>query len=379
MSPCVTGEFRATVSCPRVTGKIPRNSIRGSAQTRRSTKMCRGFCCFTWKRRKKKNILPETNGQFAPENMAVWPENERILSRTSIFRCELLVSGRVTHQKEGFQKNWLNANWIPIVVKFLRKKKSLPDVLVGTKINKKQILQFDTSLKHSSPVYNPSFWSAFRQSSLVWRHFRLSKLHHFAQTSKLLTTTVLFIKQAESSQLLPSTCPYSLPVFFGKFFRHLPFWMIFEIQDHGRSIHPQEHLGPHPWKKKNEERWALKSPFFFESWSLKMRGFFYHLFPLTKILMCEEKNGFLQNSLETYESFDFFSRRKSGKLRTRHLACPRWLPRGVDPTSTALHWARQRLHEISGFFVGCPRPKPGFKKSKEWSKVTSLQKGSESW
>ena len=132
-------------------------------------------------------------------------------------------------------------------------------------------------------------------------------------------------------------------------------------------------------KKKKRRKMSTEESFFFESWSLKMRGFFYHLFPLTKILMCEEKNGFLQNSLETYESFDFFSRRKSGKLRTRHLACPRWLPRGVDPTSTALHWARQRLHEISGFFVGCPRPKPGFKKSKEWSKVTSLQKGSESW
>ena len=229
-----------------------------------------------------------------------------------------------------------------------------------------------------APFTTHRFWSAFRQSSLVWRHFRLSKLHHFAQTSKLLTTTVLFIKQAESSQLLPSTCPYSLPVFFGNFFRHLPFWMIFEIQDHGRSIHPQEHLGPHPWKKKRRKM-STEESFFLKVEVSKCVDFFYHLFPLTKFLKCEEKMVSFRIPLKHMSRLISSAEESPGNCGHGTSLARGGCPAGWIPTSTALHWARQQLHEISGFFVGCPRPKPGFKKSKEWSKVTSLQKGSESW
>ena len=43
---------------------------------------------------KKWNTLPETNSKFAPENRP-GPQEERIVFQASVFRCDLLVSGRV--------------------------------------------------------------------------------------------------------------------------------------------------------------------------------------------------------------------------------------------------------------------------------------------
>ena len=43
--------------------------------------------------------LPETNSKFAPENG--WLEDDCFLLGMPIFRCELLVSGRITFETFG--------------------------------------------------------------------------------------------------------------------------------------------------------------------------------------------------------------------------------------------------------------------------------------
>ena len=207
--------------------------------------------------------------------MAVWPENERILSRTSIFRCELLVSGRVTHQKEGFQKNWLNANWIPHSRKVPQKEKVTAWHFSWNKDKQKANPPVWYFLETLEPRLQPIVLECV---STIFTCLTPLSTFKVAPLRPNIQTTNYYRSFHQTGRIFP-TFTLHLSLFFTRFF-----WQIFQAPPILDDL-----WNPRSWsvdpstgtprttsvkKKKNEERWALKSPFFLKVEVSKCVDFF---------------------------------------------------------------------------------------------------------
>lgn len=187
-----------------------------------------------------------------------------------------------------------------------QKQKSLPDIWVGTKINKSKSSSLILPWNTRAPFTTHRFGVRFDNLHLFDATFDFQSC-----TASPKYTTVVFIKQAESSQLLPSTCPYLYRFYFGKL--KAPPILDDLCYPRSWSVDPSTVGTPRTTsvKKKTKKDESPKSPFFLESWSLKMPGFF--IFFDEQNFKCEEKNGFLQFNLKHMSTLISCSRSKVRK------------------------------------------------------------------